>query len=63
MNCIYGADLLVPPMETTGSTGTYGGPPETPETATLLAKREPEVDEGASYCDTPDERASRHSSP
>ena len=50
-------------METTGSTGAYGGPPETPETATLLAKREPEVDDGASYCDTPDGRASHHSSP
>ena len=63
MNCIYGANLRIPPMEMTGSTGAYGGPPETPETATLLAKREPEVDDGVSYCDTPDGRASRHSSP
>ena len=63
MNCIYGATFCVPLMEMTGSTGAYGGPLETPETATLLAKREPEVDEGASYCDTPNGRASCHSSP
>ena len=63
MNCIYGANFLVPPMETTGSTGAYGGLVETPETATLLAKKEPEVEDGVSSCDTPDERASRHSLP
>ena len=63
MNCIYGANLRVPPMETTGSTGAYGGLVETPETATLLAKREPKVEDGVSSCDTPDRRASRHSSP
>ena len=50
-------------MEMTGSTGAYGGLVETPETATLLAKMEPEVEDGVSSCDTPDERASRHSSP
>ena len=40
-------------METTGSTGVYGGPAETPETATLLAKKEPEVDGGGLSCNTP----------
>ena len=41
----------------------YGGPVETPEMATLLAKKEPEVDDGGSSCDTPDGRTSRCSSP
>ena len=50
-------------METTGSTGTYRGLVETPETATLLAKKEPEVDDRVSSCDIPDERVSRQSSP
>ena len=50
-------------METTGSTGVYGGPAETPETATLLAKKEPEVDGGGLSCDTPEGRTSRCSSP
>ena len=63
MNCIYGTNFRIPPMETTGSTGAYGGLVETPETATLLAKKEPEVKDGVSSCDTPDGRASRHSSP
>ena len=63
MNCIYSANFRIPPMETTGSTGAYGGLVETPETATLLAKKEPEVDDGVLSCDTPNERASRHSSP
>ena len=63
MNCIYGADLRVPPMEMTGSTDAYGGLVETPEMATLLAKKEPEVDDGVSSCDIPDERVSRQLSP
>ena len=41
----------------------YGGPSETLETASLLAKKEPEVDNGRLSCDTPDGRTSRRSSP
>ena len=63
MNCTYGANFCVPPMETTGSTGVYGGPAETPETATLLAKKEPEVNGGVLSCDTLDGRTSHCLSP
>ena len=41
----------------------YGGPVETLETATVLAKKEPEVDNGVLSCDTPDGQSSRHSLP
>ena len=50
-------------METTGSTGVYGGPSETLKTASLLAKKEPEVDDGGLSCDTLDRRTSRRSLP
>ena len=46
-------------MEMTGSTGVYGGPSETLETASLLAKKEPEVDDAGLSCDTPDGQTSR----
>ena len=50
-------------MEMTGSTGVYGGPSETLEMASLLARKEPEVDDGGLSCDTLDGRTSRRSSP
>ena len=50
-------------MEMTGSTDVYGGPSETLEMASLLAKKEPEVDDRGLSCDTPDGRTSRRLSP
>ena len=42
-------------MMATGSTGTYGGlGKEAPETTTMLAKKEPEVDASGSCYNTPD---------
>ena len=53
MNCIYGANFRISPMETAESTGVYGGPLETPKTATLLAKSEPEGEDWRVVLSTP----------
>ena len=58
-----GTDFHVSPMETAESTGMYGGPPETLEMVTLLAKSEPVGENGGSSFDTPDGRSSHRSSP
>ena len=53
----------MPMMKMTGITGMYGGLQGTPETTTVLAKREPEVDASGLSYDTADQQSSCHSSP
>ena len=53
LDCNYGAAPVVSTMMT-GSTGTYGGLEEAPESTPMLAKKEPEVDASRSSYDTLD---------
>ena len=50
-------------MMATGSTGAYGGLEEAPESTSMLAKKEPEVDASGSSFNSQDWRSSRRSLP